>query len=274
MVLRHEPLLEGAPRLDEDFRSTAGDIGPHRRVRHLHVILVDQSGPHPPCGMALLTRGIEVLAQHLVDQRPDRVHLRRRQPAWCLRRWPWTGKGLTHRASMHPIPGREFTDRQIVTAVIATDGLEQLHSRPQPGPQSPRLAHRIAPRRSDRGGANQPCHAIPGVSHVGPLTSVIRSSDGQRWGHPPSSRWGQPANAVIASAAHPVLIQLPTTLRESHLHQLLRTHPHAGSPTDRTVQEQRRRSWSPPPPPTTSPPPAPAPPTRCGCAPTTATAHD
>ena len=31
-------------------------------------------------------------------------------------------------------------------------------------------------------------------------------------------------------AAHPVLILLPTTLRESHLHQLLRTHPHAAAP--------------------------------------------
>ena len=84
------------------------------------------------------------------------------------------------------------------------------------------------------------------------------------------------AHLTELGTGHPVLILLPTTTRETHLHEYLRAHPRTGAPAaaGSTVRPPRHRWWSPPPPPISSRRPARALPTRCGCNPTTATAHD
>lgn len=73
--------LIGRPaRLGPDLRPAHPHVIPHRRVRDLtQAVLVDQPGMHPPGGMPLLARRVQILGQHRIDQ-----HLRRLQP----RRYP------------------------------------------------------------------------------------------------------------------------------------------------------------------------------------------
>lgn len=150
--LRDESLLRGPAGFSEDLRAAPRDVVPHRGVGQLaHRVLVDQPGPDPPGGVTLLARRDEVLAQPAVDDRLRRVQLRRGERAWLA--W-WRGRRvqrLAHRAPVHPVPGGELPDREFIAAVIAADGLVDLHPRPHIRPLPPVVAASMAPTRQGWG---------------------------------------------------------------------------------------------------------------------------
>jgi hypothetical protein len=87
--LRDEPSLNGSTGLRGDLGPPLGDVVAHRGIGHLELMLVDQPGQHPPRGVTLLARRIQILAQHPVDQRFGPVQPRRRKLprfAWWWRR--------------------------------------------------------------------------------------------------------------------------------------------------------------------------------------------
>ena len=78
--LGHAPQLQGPAGLGQDLRAALADVITHRRIRQpLCPILIDQPGQHPPRGMALLLRGIQIAAQHLINR--GRVRLSVAPPA-------------------------------------------------------------------------------------------------------------------------------------------------------------------------------------------------
>jgi hypothetical protein len=123
----------------------------HRRIRDRgDAVLVHEPGQHPPHGMPLLARRLDVLAQHRVDQRLHRIqHRRRKRPrlAW----WRHSRRQrLTHCPPMHSMPVRQRPDRQLLPAMITPDRLEQLHPRPHPPPVP---GHQNRQGTRSRGGA-------------------------------------------------------------------------------------------------------------------------
>jgi hypothetical protein len=127
--LRDEHFLQRPARRRPDLRAAHPHVVPHRGVGDLGLaVLVDQPGMHPPGGVALLARRVEVRAQHLVDQRLGRVQPRCGPYRGLARRRRRAGQRLAHRAPVHPIPVGQPPDRELAS-VIAADRLEQLHLR-------------------------------------------------------------------------------------------------------------------------------------------------
>jgi hypothetical protein len=86
-------------RVDGDFRAAPRQVVAYCGVRHLKLILVNQPGQHSPCGVTLLAGGIQVLMQHRVDKRPNRVQRHQRKtPRFRQRR----GRG----GQRQRLPGR------------------------------------------------------------------------------------------------------------------------------------------------------------------------
>lgn len=156
MGLRHERLLNTSTGLGVDLHPPHPHVVPHRRVRDgVNVVLVDQAGQHPPGGMPLFTRSGQVLPQHRVDQRLDRIQLRRRLRPALTRRRHRRGQRLPHRPPMHPIPPGQRPNRQIFPLAVPTDRFEQTHpAQSQPGPFRWRQVR--SSRQTGRGGAIYP----------------------------------------------------------------------------------------------------------------------
>ena len=134
--------------LQSDLRPTTGYVVAHRRVLQIGLaVLVDQPGQHPPRGVTLLARRGQILAQHRVDQRLERVQPRRPPRRGLALRRGRRAQRLAHHAPMPPIPAGELADPQSLAPLVTPDRLEQLHPRrPHPDPsrrgQAVRLPHR------------------------------------------------------------------------------------------------------------------------------------
>ena len=121
------------PRLRLDLRTAARHVLRHVRVRHARVMLVPQPLPGPPGGMPLLARRVQVLPQHRVDQRRDRVP-RGRRPLWHLpRRRHRRRQRLPHHPPVHPVLPGNRPDPQ-APPVILPDRREQRHPVPSHPP--------------------------------------------------------------------------------------------------------------------------------------------
>lgn len=119
----------------EDFRPARAHVVAHRRIPDLGAVLVHEPVPDPGRGLALLARGADVLPQHLVDQLPDRLRLRRRLlTGFALRRLSIFQR-LPHRAPVHPVLARQLPDREPLDPRITANLREQLQpDRPHPRP--------------------------------------------------------------------------------------------------------------------------------------------
>ncbi len=132
MSLRHAAGLQRPARLSGDLRAAPGDVVAHRRVRQIgRAVLVHQPGQHPPRGMPLLFRRIQVRAQHAVDQVLKRRQPRRVAHRRLARRRNRARQRLPHRPPVHVIPVRQLPDRAAIHPRITPDRREQLHLRPQ-----------------------------------------------------------------------------------------------------------------------------------------------
>ena len=115
--------------VESDLDLQRGDHRAHARLGHLRSFLLDQSLPHPPGGVALLARRVQIRDQPAADRGLVRAQ-RGRDPYRRLRRRRHrVREGLAHRAPMHPMPYRERADRQTLITVVTSDTFELLHSR-------------------------------------------------------------------------------------------------------------------------------------------------
>ena len=141
---------------------------PHRRLRDLGAVLVDQPPPDPPRGVTLLPRRHPIGLKPRVDQRPIRPQPRRRPThRRTLRRRQRRSQRLPHRPPMNPIPLRQRPDRQPLPIAIPPDLLELLHPRPHPHWRLPLELDepRTLGRRSDGGGASSSHHSGATSNH-------------------------------------------------------------------------------------------------------------
>ena len=190
MRLRHAPRLQRPARLSSDLRPPPGHVVAHRRVGQiLPALLVYQPGQHPPGGMPLLLRRVQVRPQHAVDRRRKRRQPRR-HPGRCLaRRRHRAGQCLPHRPPVHVIPVGQLPDRAILDPRITPDLCEQLHLRPQPS--GPFRDHQ-SDGDHDQAGDTSNRHNQPGVSATGARSDRHNNNDPpSRRGHFRPSRWGQ-----------------------------------------------------------------------------------
>ncbi|WP_343869659.1 hypothetical protein [Dactylosporangium roseum] len=76
MRLLHEHQGRAAAGLSSDLRFVRGDVGPHDLIRHsAHVLLVDQPVVDAFGGVPLLARSVQIGAEHVVDDRLERIQL-------------------------------------------------------------------------------------------------------------------------------------------------------------------------------------------------------
>jgi hypothetical protein len=168
--LGHEPFAELAPGLDPDLGSPPADVVTHRRIRQtICVVLVDQTGQHAPSRVALLARRHQVLAQHVVDRRLERLQPWR-DPDRCLARW---GDGavqcLPDRPPMHPMLVGQFPDRQPLDPRVMSDRREQSTLVPTIRPPAV-ITNRFGDHRQV--GPNQAVTTCPACRQVGPNQTV------------------------------------------------------------------------------------------------------
>ena len=127
MGLRHERLRRRPAGLGPDLRPPLRHVVAHRRVRHLRVVLIDQPGQHPTGGVPLLPRRVQILGQHRVDRRLERLQLRRHPHRRLPRRRDRAAQRLPHRAPVHVMLVRQLADRQPLDPGVMPDRSEQLH---------------------------------------------------------------------------------------------------------------------------------------------------
>jgi len=133
MGLRHEALLQRLAGLRGNLGATFAHMVTHRRVRQIpRAVLVDQASKYPPRGVPLLLRGVQIAAQHLVDEAFERLQPRRAPLRRPPRRRDRTRQRLPHRAPMHVMPVGQLADRALLDPRVASDRGEQLHPRPHP----------------------------------------------------------------------------------------------------------------------------------------------
>jgi hypothetical protein len=131
--LRHESRFQRFSCFGGNLRPALRYVVAHRRVRQvISAELVDQPGQHPPGGMPLLLRRVQVRAQHAVDRRLKRRQLRGAADRCLARRRHRAGQRLSHRPAVHVIPIRQLPDRALFDPRVASDLGEQLHPRRQP----------------------------------------------------------------------------------------------------------------------------------------------
>ena len=172
MVLQHEGRLGSPPGLGDNLRASAGDVVPHRRVRGLAAVFVDQPCPDPFGRVFLLPRRGQVRDQHVIDQRLEPFELRRDPHRPLAGRRNRRLQGRAHRSAMHTVAVRQRADRQALTPRIAADVLEQLHPRLQPEPLTAGgvVVSIIVPTTVTRIHTDENSH--PGRVAVGPLRAV------------------------------------------------------------------------------------------------------
>ena len=112
MGLRHIAFCHTPTGLSGDLRAPFRDIVPDRRVRNtLCCLLIHQPGQHPPGGMPLLPRRVQIRFQPLIDDRfvflQPAGHPHRRLPGRRQRR----RQRLPHRPAVHMMPIRQLPDR-------------------------------------------------------------------------------------------------------------------------------------------------------------------
>ncbi len=102
--LRDIPQLQRPARFSQNLRAPLAQMITHRRVRQrLRAMLIDQPGQDPPRGVALLLRGVQIAAQHLISRRLERLQPRRCPRRRLARRRHRRLERLAHRAPMHPV---------------------------------------------------------------------------------------------------------------------------------------------------------------------------
>ncbi len=194
--LRHEPpqALGAGAVLRGDLGAAAGHVLGHIRIRHLRAVLIAQTLEDPACGMPLLTRRGQVLAQHAVDQLADPVQHRRLPLRRLTARRDRRGDRLAHRPPVHVILAGQRPDRHLIALPVEADRREQLHSAwlhpgptrsggtpdiandPPGHPSRPATARRVA-ARFRRGGAKSECYTTTATA---PGWGQIK---GEQWGH-------------------------------------------------------------------------------------------
>ena len=177
MGLRHEHLGQLLAGLGGDPRPGLTHVVPHRRIGDHQLVLLEESFPDPQRGVTLLARRVQILTQHAVDQRLHRVQHRRRPD----RHLPWRRLGrrqrLPDRAPVHPMPGRQLTDRHIrIIPTVPTDRFKHSDTTPN--------------RHSDPSHADSTNLPSTGV-RVGPDQTVTTAPECRDRGQNKPSRWGQ-----------------------------------------------------------------------------------
>ena len=181
MGLRHTAFCHTPTGLSGDLRAPFRDIVPDRRVRNtLCCLLIHQPGQHPPGGMPLLPRRVQIRFQPLIDDRfvflQPAGHPHRRLPCRRQRR----RQRLPHRPAVHMMPIRQLPDRQALHPRIPADRSEQLHPRLHPWPlQQVQHRHRSG---SPSTGATSNRHNKPGVSRWGQIKPGGFQRSSQRCG--------------------------------------------------------------------------------------------
>ena len=107
--LRHVPRHAARPRpvLRLDLGPPRPRVPAHIRIRHRHLVLIGQPLPDPPRGMPLLTRRVQVLPQHRVDQPRHRSQHRGLPHRRLPRRRHRRRQRLPHHPPVHPMPARQ-----------------------------------------------------------------------------------------------------------------------------------------------------------------------
>lgn len=129
--LRDEHLGQLPARLGGDPWPGFPHIVTDRGVRDHQLVLIQESFPDPQRGVTLLPRGVQVLPQHRVDQRLDRVQHRGGTDRHLPRRRLGRRERLADRAPVHPVPGRQIADRHIrIIPTVPTDRFEHPDTTP------------------------------------------------------------------------------------------------------------------------------------------------
>lgn len=109
--------------------ATLADVGAHRRLSKVRLVLVDEALEDTPGCVALLRRCGLVLLEDLVDRRLVGPERRCSALGHLAGRRDRRGQGLAHHAAMHVVLRRERANRQAKVAVITSYRFEQLHPR-------------------------------------------------------------------------------------------------------------------------------------------------
>jgi hypothetical protein len=112
------------------------------------IVLVAEPFENPLGRMTLLARRAQVLDQHHVDLLAHRIKHHRASRRVLARRRDGRVYRRAHRASMHPVLGRQHPNRHLIVLPVEPDRRVQLHPRPHPAPVRERTDEQRTRKRS------------------------------------------------------------------------------------------------------------------------------